>query len=122
MVQDIGHSNILANFRGGSKYPPGARGSREDPAPPFRSHFPIRYYLNDFEVGILFDESSDPSARMVTGDPLAPSGREGPYGRPLAPEMAKSGRYCPFRADVWEAGMMMKKEQYEFEVCLSVFK
>ncbi|HEV7736986.1 MAG TPA: hypothetical protein VGO47_06385 [Chlamydiales bacterium] len=36
---------------------------------PFRSYFPVRYYLNDFEFSVSFDPTSDPSARFVTGLP-----------------------------------------------------
>lgn len=78
---------------------------------PFRSHFPVRYYLNDFELGFSFDENSDPSSRLITGLPLTVSGRAGPYGRPTAPEMLKPDvPYCPFRADVWQLGAVMKVE------------
>lgn len=84
---------------------------------PFRSHFPIRYYLNDFEIGLLFDESSDPSSRTTTGIPSTVSGRRGSYGRPQAPEMGRQNiPYCPFRLDVWQVGRMMK-EDCQFEVC-----
>ncbi|EIM86144.1 uncharacterized protein STEHIDRAFT_157651 [Stereum hirsutum FP-91666 SS1] len=110
---DIGYGNILSNFRGGAKFP--VDYTRGDPYP-FRSHFPVRYYLNDFEIGLSFDENSDPFSRLITGIPWTASGREGTYGRPIAPEMTKPDvPYCPFRADVWQLGTLMKSEDCEFE-------
>jgi hypothetical protein len=57
---------------------------------PFRSYFPIRYYLNDFELAVTFDPSSAPSSRVVTGLPTTGI-RSGEYGRDIVPEML-SGR------------------------------
>lgn len=106
----------MVNFRGGAEWPR-SHIPWEDEPEPFRSHFPIRYYLHDFEIGLVFDEGSDPSSRTTTGFPTTVSGRKGTYGRHPAPEMLKQGeRYCPFRLDVWQAGMMMK-EKCRFEVC-----
>lgn len=121
MFQDIGCDNILCNWRGGPKSPRYDNPS-EKPTVPFRSHFPIRYYLNDFEIGLSFDETSDPSSRTTTGFPHTVSGRKGSYGRAPAPEMLKPDvPHCPFRVDVWQAGRMMK-ESSEYEVCdISVF-
>lgn len=121
MFQDIGCDNILCNWRGGPKSPRYDNPS-EKPTVPFRSHFPIRYYLNDFEIGLSFDETSDPSSRTTTGFPHTVSGRKGSYGRAPAPEMLKLDvPHCPFRVDVWQAGRMMK-ESSEYEVCdISVF-
>ncbi|EIM86139.1 uncharacterized protein STEHIDRAFT_122114, partial [Stereum hirsutum FP-91666 SS1] len=110
---DIGYDNLLVNFRGGPQYPPPTNTSSE--TWPFRSHFPIRYYLNDFEIGLSFDENSDPSSRTTTGFPHTVSGRKGPYGRAPAPEMLKQDvPHCPFRLDVWQVGIMMK-EKARFE-------
>lgn len=119
-TQDIGYGNILSNFRGGAKFP--ADYTRGEPYP-FRSHFPVRYYLNDFEMGLSFDANSNPSSRLITGIPYTASGRPGTYGRPIAPEMKKSDvPYCPFRADVWQLGTLMKSEDCEFEVCPTSFR
>lgn len=120
MFQDIGYDNILVNFRGGAEYP---RASNTLSSTwPFRSHFPIRYYLNDFEIGLTFDETSDLSSRTTMGFPHTVSGRKGSYGRAPAPEMVQQDvPHCPFRVDVWQAGRMMK-ESSRFEVYdISVF-
>jgi hypothetical protein len=74
---------------------------------PFRSCFPIRYFINDFELAITFDTDSDPSSRVVTGLPTA-GVRPGQYGRDVAPEMLSESPYCPFRADIWQLGKMFK--------------
>jgi hypothetical protein len=74
---------------------------------PFRSYFPIRYYLNDFELAVTFDLDSDPSSRVVTGLPTAKL-RPGQYGRDIAPEMQLESPYCPFRADIWQLGKLFK--------------
>lgn len=121
MSQDIGCDNILCNFRGGPRYPR-SDNPLEKPTSTFRSHFPIRYYLNDFEIGLSFDETSDPSSRTIMGFPHTVSGGGGSYGRAPAPEMLKQDvPHCPFRLDVWQVGMMMKKSG-RFGVCdISVF-
>jgi serine/threonine protein kinase len=75
---------------------------------PFRSLFPIRYYLNDFEMAVTFDPSSDPSSRVVTGLPIEGI-RTGNYARAVAPEMLSDSPYCPFRADIWQLGTMFKE-------------
>jgi hypothetical protein len=72
-------------------------------ADPFRSLFPIRYYINDFEFAVVFDPESKPESRLVTGLPLAGL-CTGKYGRDPAPEMLSEAPYCPFRADVWQLG------------------
>jgi hypothetical protein len=95
--QDIGDDNILINFVGGSR--------SRDISGPFRSYFPIRYYLNDFEYAICFEENSDPSDRLVSGIPIHPLPIE-KYGRIPAPEMLSGRPYCPFKCDVWQMGML----------------
>lgn len=121
MVQDVGYDNLLINFRGGPIHTRSAKPAILEETTPFRSQFPARYYLNDFELGLSFDANSDPSSRTITGFPSTITGRRGSYGRPLAPEMLKQGvRYCPFRLDVWQVGTMMKRD-YMFEVRSLVF-
>jgi hypothetical protein len=86
--------------------PEGTSWSTHDWAP-FRSYFPIRYFINDFELSITFDLDSDPLSRVVTGLPtvgLCP----GQYGRDVAPEMVLESPYCPFRADIRQLGTMFK--------------
>ena len=81
---------------------------------PFRSLFPIRYYINDFELAVTFDPDSEPSSRTVTGFPTT-GVRTGEYGRRPAPEMLSGDPYCPFRADIWQLGTMFKSS---FGVCV----
>ena len=81
---------------------------------PFRSYFPVRYYINDFELAATFDPDSEPSSRVVTGLPTTGI-RAGEYGREPAPEMLTGSPYCPFRADVWQLGTMFK---WTFGVCV----
>jgi hypothetical protein len=63
-AQDIDEDNILINFCNGARVEHGLSG-------PFRCHFPIRYYLNDFEFAVCFDEDTPPSERVVTGIPIS---------------------------------------------------
>ena len=74
---------------------------------PFRSCFPIRYFINDFDLAITFDPHSDPSSRVVTGLPTIGLG-PGQYGRDIAPEILSESPYCPFRVDIWQLGKMFK--------------
>jgi hypothetical protein len=75
---------------------------------PFRSLFPVRYYLNDFEFAVTFEPDSEPSSRTVTGLPITGIRTGGEYGRKPAPEMLSGAPYCPFRADIWQLGTMFK--------------
>jgi serine/threonine protein kinase len=111
-VKDIDRDNILVNFAGGMCQPEETNWSTRDWAP-FRSYFPIRYFINDFELAVTFDPDSDPSSRVVTGLPTA-GVRPGQYGRDVAPEMLLTSPYCPFRADIWQLGKMF---QSIFGVC-----
>ncbi|SJL08522.1 uncharacterized protein ARMOST_11886 [Armillaria ostoyae] len=100
---DISEDNVLLNFAGGTY-----GGCSEDVHAlyPFRSHFPVRYYLTDFEMGEAFDEDKD---MLVTGLPnVRKGGKPEEYGRYPAPEMAMEEAYDPFRVDVWQAGKMME--------------
>ena len=72
---------------------------------PFRSLFPVRYYINDFEFAVTFDPDSEPSSRTVTGLPITGI-RSGEYARKPAPEMLSGDPYCPFRADIFQLGTM----------------
>jgi hypothetical protein len=81
---------------------------------PFRSLFPVRYYINDFEFAVTFEPDSEPSSRTVTGLPITGI-RIGEYGRKRAPEMLSEAPYCPFRADIWQLGTMFN---WRFGVCV----
>ena len=72
---------------------------------PFRSLFPVRYYINDFEFAVTFEPNSEPSSRTVTGLPVTGI-RSGEYARKPAPEMLTGAPYCPFRADIYQLGIM----------------
>jgi len=100
---DLDSDNILVNWTGGMCQPldEGAK------LAPFRSYFPVRYYINDFELAATFDPSSDPSSRVVAGLPTAGI-RTGEYGRNVAPEMLSEAAYCPFRVDIWQLGSLFK--------------
>jgi serine/threonine protein kinase len=94
-MQDIDEDNILINFCDGPRvYLSGA----------FRSHFPIRYYFNDFEYAVCFDEDTPASERVVTGIPISHPIEQ--YGRTPAPEMYSDQPYCPFKCDVWQLGWL----------------
>ncbi|KAF8523030.1 kinase-like domain-containing protein [Gautieria morchelliformis] len=102
---DIDVDNILVNFKGGARQhgvtqPGGVLG----PPTPFRADFPVRYYLNDFELAVCYEHDSDPSTRVVSGLPT--KDLHGKYGRAVVPEMLSELPYCPFRADVWQLGRM----------------
>ena len=86
--------------------PEGTNWSGKDWAP-FRTCFPIRYFINDFELAVTFDLDSDPSSRVVRELPTV-GVRPGQYGRDVAPEMLLDSPYCPFRADVWRLGKLFK--------------
>jgi hypothetical protein len=62
---------------------------------PFRSLFPIYYYINDFEFSAVFDPESKPESRLVTGLPFAGL-RTGKYGRDPAPEILSEARIARF--------------------------
>ncbi len=87
--------------------------TESDATGPFRSHFPIRYYVNDFETAVCFDKDSDPASRKITGLPNVRVGRMGQYGREYAPEMLTGDPYCPFKADVWYLGRMLHRDMEE---------
>ncbi|THH18821.1 hypothetical protein EW146_g2244 [Bondarzewia mesenterica] len=100
---DIDDDNILINWVGGRSQSFNA----ERKLTPFRSYFPIRYLINDFELAVTFDPNSEPSSRVLTGLPTTGI-RIGEYGRETAPEMLSGAPYFPFRADVWQLGTMFK--------------
>jgi serine/threonine protein kinase len=99
--QDLDDDNILINWIGGRYRLPDAMAKKR--IDPFRSLFPIRYYLNDFEFAVTFDPGSEPSSRLVTGIP-SDGIRTGEYERDPVPEMLSEAPYCPFRADIWQLG------------------
>ncbi|KAK0442410.1 hypothetical protein EV421DRAFT_1710862 [Armillaria borealis] len=102
---DLDGDNILCNFQGHRTQPDGTFDLSI--VGPFRSHFPVRYYINDFETAVCFDKDSDPASRKITGLPNIRVGRIGQYGREYAPEMFIDEPYCPFKADVWYLGRML---------------
>ena len=59
--------------------PEGTTWSGKDWAP-FRTCFPIRYFISDFELAVTFDLDSDPSSRVVRELPTV-GVRPGQYGR-----------------------------------------
>lgn len=82
--RDFSTGELLLNF-GGSLAGPLARKARNEQAP-FRSYFPVRYYIIDFEMSVKFDHDSTPAERMVKGLPqllLYTHGTEDPakYGK-----------------------------------------
>jgi len=101
---DLDTDNILINWAGTRRQSPesSAEGGKLGP---FRSLFPVRYYINDFEFAVSFEPHSEPSSRTVTGLPITGI-RTGEYGRKPAPEMLSGAPYCPFRADIWQLGTM----------------
>jgi hypothetical protein len=105
-TQDIGDDNILINFVDGPRV-------REGTSGPFRCHFPVRYYLNDFEFAVCFAEHSSPTDRLVSGTPIHSRPIEH-YGRIPAPEMLSGRPYCPFKCDVWQMGTLFCET---FNVC-----
>ncbi|KAF8510425.1 kinase-like domain-containing protein [Hysterangium stoloniferum] len=94
--RDIDNDNILINFVNG----PRVRGE----SGPFRSQFPVRYYLNDFEFAVCSAEDSLLSDRLVSGIPILRPIEE--YGRLPAPEMLSGKPYCPFKCDIWQMGTL----------------
>jgi len=113
---DIDRDNILINFAGGMSQPEGMTWPTTAWAP-FRSYFPIRYFINDFELAVTFDPDSDPSSRVITELPTTDL-RPGQYGRDIAPEMLSESPYCPFRLDIQQLGIMFKSI---FGVCPLLF-
>jgi len=103
---DIDSDNILINWAGRQYQSPECLADGRLLGP-FRSLFPVRYYINDFELAVTFDPHSEPSSRTVTGLPTTGI-RTGEYGRDPAPEMLSGVPYCPFRADIWQLGMLFK--------------
>ncbi|KZW04408.1 hypothetical protein EXIGLDRAFT_828280 [Exidia glandulosa HHB12029] len=105
--RDVFQQNFLCNFYGGigfdrSAVPPPVG----ELVRPFRSLFPFRIYLIDFEWAICFDPESDPATRVVRGLPLPPDKKSlgAEYTRPIAPEMTSGLPYDPFLTDVWQLG------------------
>ncbi|KAK0462595.1 uncharacterized protein EV420DRAFT_1525773 [Desarmillaria tabescens] len=105
---DISYDNILVNFAGGAQFPKDFRCWEQ--VAPLRSHFPVRYYINDFEHAAVFSEDSEPSDRVISGLPNARwGGTKEKFLRRVPPEMEKTEPYCPFRADVWSLGGLFQR-------------
>jgi len=104
-TQDLDIDNILLNFAGGASRHIGEGVQDTEQLTPFRCYFPVRYYINDFELAVCYEPDSDPSTRVVSGLPTEGI-LTGEYGRPPAPEMLTGAPYCPFKADVWQLGRM----------------
>ena len=110
-MKDIDADNILINFAEGPKYD-GVHSPRENRVE-FRSMFPVRYYLIDFELSATFSKDSDAASRTVRGLPTAGIRTDDPdvakYGRIPAKEMLTGEPYCPFRADMFQVGEMFRR-------------
>ncbi|KZW02847.1 hypothetical protein EXIGLDRAFT_828981 [Exidia glandulosa HHB12029] len=112
--RDVFPGNWLSNF-GSSKGPDQSAaavgGVLGRPPKPFRSLFPFKLYLIDFEFAVCFDEDSDPASRLVTGKPIT-EGDGHQYARPHAPELLgpPDVPHSPFALDIWQLG------QYFFEL------
>jgi serine/threonine protein kinase len=92
--QDIAENNIVVNGVGGRA--PG------DVVAPYRSLFPWRCYLIDFEFAIQLPAGSTPEEIAVAAVPFDR------YLRWLAaPEILGPTRYDPFSADVYQLGLIL---------------
>ncbi|KZT41919.1 hypothetical protein SISSUDRAFT_1059029 [Sistotremastrum suecicum HHB10207 ss-3] len=86
----------------------------------FRCYFPVRYYLGDMELSVMFSPDSDPASRKIAGHPLTRIGVDpAKYGRELVPEMSGDEPYCPFKADMWQFGNMLGHMFEQFTDLLS---
>jgi hypothetical protein len=101
-VQDFGSGEVLMNFARG-RWANDAGGPQPHP---FRSLFPVHYWLNDFELSVQFPSTSDPSTRLVRGIPTSIYGIDDgqQYLKQIAPEALEAEPYCPFGADVFQVG------------------
>lgn len=64
---DFGPDELLLNY-GGAHYCVETKKARDEYGP-FRSYFPARYYIVDFETAVRFDKASDPASRVIQGFP-----------------------------------------------------
>ncbi|KZV90524.1 hypothetical protein EXIGLDRAFT_720299 [Exidia glandulosa HHB12029] len=103
---DLWDGNFLSNYNGDPGPAWIATHDRDKPVPPFRSTFPFKIYIIDFETCVHFDEESDPSTRFVTG--LPPTMQNGVYRRLRYPELSSDTPYDPFLVDVWQLGTRFK--------------
>lgn len=111
--QDFSSENFVFNHAPGPVQPYSKTGSTQPPAA-LNSLFPLRFYLIDFEYAVSFSAETPDAERTVRGPPgMEPTGRF-IYTRPLPSEAQAEAPYCPFRADVWQIGLML---QEQFEVC-----
>ncbi|KAK0452721.1 uncharacterized protein EV420DRAFT_1558159 [Desarmillaria tabescens] len=101
IFRDLDSDNILFNDLGARMEPDG--NTQANVTWPFRSQFPIRYYITDFELAVCFDKDSDPASRKITG-------RMGEYAQEYALEMLVGDPYCPFKVDVWYLGQMLNND------------
>jgi len=80
-------STAITYLVGGRCQPPEA--SETGRLAPFRCLFPspIRYYINDFELAVMFDPKSAPSELVVIGLPISDMNTRGTLHRKCDPEI-----------------------------------
>ncbi|KZV83852.1 hypothetical protein EXIGLDRAFT_807812 [Exidia glandulosa HHB12029] len=103
---DLWEGNFLCNYfgdRGPARF---STHDRTKVVPPFRTTFPFKVYIIDFESCVLFDEDSDPSTRVHSGPP--PGFDIKKYARIKYPELLSDAPYNPFLVDVWQLGVRFK--------------
>ncbi|KZT41915.1 hypothetical protein SISSUDRAFT_1042148 [Sistotremastrum suecicum HHB10207 ss-3] len=112
---DIDIDNFLFNYAGQDRYIESHKVKEK-----FRCYFPVRYYLGDMELSVMFSPDSDPASRKIVGHPLKRIGVDpSKYGRELVPEMSSDEPYCPFKADMWQFGNMLGHMFEQFTDLLS---
>lgn len=60
---DFSQGEFLLNYSGSRCCPEAVKAENEHG--PFRSYFPCRYYIVDFETAIKFEKDSNPAFRVV---------------------------------------------------------
>lgn len=104
-TQDIFPGNFLCNYYEGDGFDTYGCLAAGQHVKPFRSLFPFKVYLIDFERAICFEPGSDPNTHLVSGIPSRhDNADESTYQRPVAPEMLGEMPYNAFAADIWQLG------------------